>query len=70
MGVQSMLLGTLVGVKAQSCQIFKFLSQQLDFPLNFFWWDWDLNSGLCASKPGVLLLEPHLQPILLRLFLK
>jgi hypothetical protein len=26
----------------------------------FFWWDWGLNSGLCACKVGSLLLEPHL----------
>jgi hypothetical protein len=34
----------------------------------FFWWDWGLNSGLCAGKAGALLLEPHLQSILLWLF--
>jgi hypothetical protein len=30
--------------------------------------DWSLNSGLCVSKPGALLLEPHLQSILLYYF--
>jgi hypothetical protein len=32
-----------------------------------FWWDWGLNSGLCAQSPEhkVLWLEPHLQSILL-----
>jgi hypothetical protein len=34
----------------------------------FFWWDWGLNSGLHACKGGTLLLEPHLQSILLWLF--
>jgi hypothetical protein len=29
----------------------------------FFWWDWRLNLGLCASKAGALPLEPHLQSI-------
>jgi hypothetical protein len=32
------------------------------------WWNWGLNSGLHACKTGALLLEPHLQPILLWLF--
>jgi hypothetical protein len=27
----------------------------------FFLWDWGLNSKLCPSKAGTLLLEPHLQ---------
>jgi hypothetical protein len=34
-----------------------------------FWWEWGLNSGLCACKAGTLLLEPHLQSTLLWLFL-
>jgi hypothetical protein len=33
-----------------------------------FWWDWGLNSGLHIHKASVLLLEPHLQSILLWLF--
>jgi hypothetical protein len=33
-----------------------------------FWWGWGLNSGLCGCKAGALLLEPHLQSILLWLF--
>jgi hypothetical protein len=31
----------------------------------FFWWDWDLNSGLHTCKAGAPLLEPHLQSIFL-----
>jgi hypothetical protein len=31
----------------------------------FFWWDWSLNSWLCACKAGALLIEPHLQYVLL-----
>jgi hypothetical protein len=34
------------------------------------WWDWGLNSGLRVCKAGTLLLEPHLQSILLWLFLR
>jgi hypothetical protein len=34
----------------------------------FFWWDWSLNSGICAWKAGALPLEPHFQSILLWLF--
>jgi hypothetical protein len=34
----------------------------------FFWWDWGLTSGLHTCKVGTLLLEPHLQSILLWLF--
>jgi hypothetical protein len=34
----------------------------------FLWWDWGLNSGLCTCKAVTLLLEPHLQSILLWLF--
>jgi hypothetical protein len=30
-----------------------------------FWWDRDLNSGLHTGKTGALLLEPHLQSIIL-----
>jgi hypothetical protein len=33
-------------------------------------WNWGLNSGLWACKVGALLLEPHLQSILLWLFWK
>jgi hypothetical protein len=29
--------------------------------LFIYWWDWSLNSGLHAYKPGTLLLELHLQ---------
>jgi hypothetical protein len=31
----------------------------------FFWWDWGLKSGIHTYKAGILLLEPHLQSILL-----
>jgi hypothetical protein len=34
----------------------------------FFLWDWSLNSGLCAYKVDTVMLEPHLQSILLWLF--
>jgi hypothetical protein len=34
----------------------------------FLWWDLGFNSGLYGCKAGTLLLEPHLQPILLWLF--
>jgi hypothetical protein len=34
------------------------------------WWDWGLNSGLHTCKAGALLLQPHLQFILLWLFLE
>jgi hypothetical protein len=34
----------------------------------FFWWDWDLNSGLHAWKTNSLLLEPYFHSILLWLF--
>jgi hypothetical protein len=30
--------------------------------------DWGLNAGLCTCKAGTLLLEPHVQSILLWLF--
>jgi hypothetical protein len=33
----------------------------------FFWWDWDLNSGFFTCKAGALLLESHIQSILLSL---
>jgi hypothetical protein len=36
----------------------KFLTE-----LFFIWWDYSLNSGFCICKAGILLLEPHLQPI-------
>jgi hypothetical protein len=36
----------------------------------FFCWDLDLNSGLHLCKAGTLLLKPHLQSILLWLFLE
>jgi hypothetical protein len=35
---------------------------------DFFLWNWGLNSGLHACKTGALLLEVHLQSILLWLF--
>jgi hypothetical protein len=38
------------------------------WPKNFFLWDWDLNSGLCAHKAGALPFETYLQSILLWLF--
>jgi hypothetical protein len=34
----------------------------------WFWWEWDLNSGLHICKAGVLLLEPHLQSFTTLLF--
>jgi hypothetical protein len=37
-------------------------------PPLFFWWDWGLNSGLHIYKVKALLLESHLQSILLWLF--
>jgi hypothetical protein len=55
------------------CVTFYFLSHTLS-PSSPFWaffnvplpqWNWDLNSGLCICKAGTLLLEPHLQSILL-----
>jgi hypothetical protein len=37
-------------------------------PTLHLFWDWDLNSGICTCKAGTLLLELHLQLILLWLF--
>jgi hypothetical protein len=34
----------------------------------FFWWEWDLNTGLWACKAGAIPLEPYLQSILPCLF--
>jgi hypothetical protein len=31
----------------------------------FFWWNWGLDSGLCTCRVGTLLLDPHLQSVLL-----
>jgi hypothetical protein len=39
-----------------------FLTQTL-----FFWWDWNLNSELCAWITGTLTLEPLSQSILVSL---
>jgi hypothetical protein len=36
--------------------------------LKIFLWDWGLNSGFCVCKAVTVLLEPHLQSILLWLF--
>jgi hypothetical protein len=38
--------------------------------LFFFWQDWSLSLGLCACKSDTVPLEPHLQFILLWLFLE
>jgi hypothetical protein len=35
---------------------------------SFFGWEWNLNSGLYTYKAGALLLEPHVQSILLWFF--
>jgi hypothetical protein len=54
---------------------YKYFPSVYSIVLNFlvffpFWWDWGLNSRLCTYKAGILLLKPHLQPILLWLFWK
>jgi hypothetical protein len=62
----------------QQSGIFNLRSAGIFFPISmtnaiyigFFWWDWDLNSGLCVYKVGALLLEPHLQSISFWLFWK
>jgi hypothetical protein len=38
------------------------------FSFLFLWWDWGLNSGLCACKAGVAF-EPHLPPVHLALII-
>jgi hypothetical protein len=51
-----------------SCEYFLLLKYIFFLFQYFFWWDWGLNSELCICKAATLLLEPHLQHMLLWLF--
>jgi hypothetical protein len=61
-------LSTLANIHKIYHTLNKLVSQSFFF--FFFWWDCGLNSGLRTCKAGALLLEPHLQTILLWLFLE
>jgi hypothetical protein len=55
-------------IKELRLQVLSFLSLWSSLTLFFFrgkGWDWSLNTGFHACKVGALLLEPHLQSILL-----
>jgi hypothetical protein len=42
----------------------RFFCAVIKWDVFFFWWDGGLNLGLLACKAGVLLLEPHLESVL------